>query len=335
MTTDHNAMTPNQIVAAVGACIDADLPVLMTGAPGIGKSDIVRQIAAERGWPVIDMRLVTTDPVDLRGLPVASDGRAIFLPMGELPDADRDGDSGILFLDELPQAPMAVQNAAFSLVLDRRIGDYRLPPGWRVIAAGNRIQDRAGANRLNSALADRFTQFAVGVSVDGWCRWALQNGLQPELVAFVRMRPDLLHSFEPDRSINATPRSWAMADKLLKAKLAPEVEMHALAGTVGQGPAAELIGFLRIWRQLPSPDAVLMNPDRADVPTSGATLYALTGALARKVTDATMDAFVKYLGRIPPEYGVAAMKTATALKPDLQATPAFIAWASENADVHL
>ena len=328
-------MNTQQIISAVTACMSADLPVMLTGSPGIGKSDIVRQIAKGQGLPVIDLRLSTLDPVDLKGLPAAKDGRAVFLPLGELPDPARDGESGVLFLDELPQAPMAVQNAAFSLVLDRRIGDYVLPDGWRVIAAGNKLTDRAGANRMNSALANRFTHFAVEVSVDSWCQWAMGAGINPELVAFIRFRPDLLQSFDSDRVINATPRTWAMADKLIKAKLDQTTEMHALTGTIGEGPAAELIAFLKIWRTLPSPDAVLMNPGTADVPTQPATLFALTGALARKVTEATMGNFVQYLGRIPPEYGVAAMKDAVARKPELTSTHGFIGWSSANSDVYL
>lgn len=327
-------MNPTQIIPALTACVNADLPALITGSFGIGKSDIVRQIAASKGWPLIDMRLSTMDPVDLKGLPAAQNGKAVFLPLGELPDEQRDGPNGILFLDELPQAPMAVQNAAFSLILDRCIGDYKLPSGWRIVAAGNRITDRAGANRLNAALANRFCHFEIESDVNAWCKWAIGAGINPEMVAFMRFRPDLLNKVNPDTPVNATPRTWAMADKLLKATLPPEVELAALAGTIGEGPAAELIAFLRIWRTLPSPDAVLLNPTSADVPEKPATLYALTGALARKVTEQTMDAFVTYLGRIPAEFGVAAMQDTITGKPALQSTAAFVAWSTENSDVY-
>lgn len=328
-------LNPKTARAVIEAHIDAGTPCMVAGAPGIGKSDVVRQIADARGWSVVDLRLSTMDPVDLRGLPAAQDGKAVFLPMGELPDETRDGAHGILFLDELPQSPMAVQNAAFSLVLDRRIGDYRLPAGWHVVAAGNRVEDRAGANRLNSALANRFAHVDMTHDVDAWCQWAIGAGIAAEVVAFVRFRPELLHSFEPDRKVNATPRSWAMAARHIGKGLPSDIEAAVLTGTIGEGPAAELVAFLRIWRTLPSPDAVLMDPRGSAVPSDGATLYALCGALARKVTVRSIGAFVEYVSRLPAEYGVVAMRDATRRDETLTKTPEAIAWFSANSDVYL
>lgn len=328
-------LKPTDARAVIEAHIDANNPVLLTGQPGVGKSDVVRQIATSRGWNVIDLRLSTIDAVDLRGLPVLDGGKARFAPMGELPDATRDGAAGILFLDELPQAAPAVQNAAFSLVLDRRIGEYHLPPAWRVIAAGNRLQDRAGANRVNSALANRFAHVAMTHELNDWCTWALANDVAPELVAFLRFRPGLLVDFEPDRAVNATPRTWVMAGKLLNRALPPQVESAAIASVVGAGHAAELLAFVRIWRGLPSPDLVLMNPTGAPVPSDGATLYALCGALARRVTLQSVDAFVTYIDRLPPEYGVIAMRDATARDASLEKTAAAIRWLSANSNIYL
>ena len=327
-------LNPKQARAVVEAQIDAGNPVMIAGAPGIGKSDVVRQIAQARGWSLVDMRLSTLDPVDLRGLPCVKDGRAVFAPMGELPDEDRDGYAGILFLDELPQAPMAVQNAAFSLVLDRRIGDYRLPAGLHAVAAGNRIEERAGAGRLNSALANRFAHVEMTVDVDAWCQWALGAGIPAEVVAFVRFRPGLLHDFNADRKVNATPRTWAMAARHI-GKLPADVELHVLAGTIGEGPAAELAAFLRVFRGLPSVDSVFLNPQSAMVPTDGATLYALCGALARRVTINTIDQFCQYIERLPAEYGVLAIKDATARDETLTKTMPVVAWLARNADVYL
>jgi hypothetical protein len=329
-------LKPTDARAVLEAHIDADVPVLLTGQPGVGKSDVVRQITAARGWGLVDMRLSTIDAVDLRGLPMLKDGRAHFAPMGELPDAARDGASGVLFLDELPQAPMAVQNAAFSLVLDRRIGEYRLPPGWRVIAAGNRLQDRAGANRINSALANRFAHVAMVHDLNDWCTWALANDVAPELVAFMRFRPELLCQFNADKAINNTPRAWASVGRHLKARnVSPAIESAVITSLVDTGPASELLAFLQVWRRLPSPDTVLLNPSNAPIPPDGATLYALCGALARRVSQQSIDAFVTYIDRLPPEYGVLAMRDATARDPSLEKTSAAIRWLTANADVYL
>jgi len=334
MTTELE-LKPSQARQVIEAHIDADVPVLLTGQPGAGKSDVIRQISAARNWRMVDMRLSTIDAVDLRGLPAPRDGKAVFLPMGELPDESRDGAQGILFLDELPQAPMAVQNAAFSLVLDRRIGEYHLPQGWRVVAAGNRLQDRAGVNRINSALANRFAHVAMVVDLNDWCTWALANDVAPELVAFIRFRPELLCQFEADRSVNNTPRTWAMVGKHLKRALPIGVETPVIASLVGTGPASELLAFLQVWRRLPSPDVVLLNPTGAPIPQDGATLYALAGALARRVTHQSIDAFVTYINRLPPEYGVIAMRDATARDSTLEKTAAAIRWLSDNSNVYL
>lgn len=332
---DTLELKPTDARAVIEAHIDANNPVLLTGAPGAGKSDLIGQIGAARAWPVINPFLPTLDAVDLRGLPMIRDGKAEFAPFGELPDEARDGPNGILFLDELPQADAAVQKVAMSLALLRRVGAYRLPDGWRVVAAGNRLSDRAGVNRLNSALANRFAHVAMSVDLNDWCTWALSHDVAPELVAFLRFRPGLLVDFEADRAINATPRTWSMAGKLIGRALAPAVESAALASVVGTGPAAEFLAFVRIWRNLPSPDLVLMNPTGAPVPSDGATLYALCGALARRVTVQSVDAFVTYIDRLPPEYGVIAMRDATARDNSLERTGAAIRWLSANSDVYL
>lgn len=328
-------LKPSHARAVIEAHMNANVPVLLTGQPGAGKSDVVHQIAAARGWNLVDPFLPTLDAVDLRGLPSVQNGKAVFAPFGALPDASRDGPEGILFLDELPNADNAVQKVAMGLALQRRVGDYHLPPGWRVIAAGNRLQDRAGAGRLLSSLANRFAHVGMTVDLDDWCNWALGHGVAPELVAFLRFRHELLCDFNPDRAVNATPRTWAMVGRHLALALATDVESAVITSLVGEGQAAELIAFLRIWRNLPSPDAIFLNPDAAPVPQDGATLYALCGALARKVTPNSMAQLVAYLNRLPAEYGVIVVRDATRRDPMLEKTTAAITWLTQNSDVYL
>lgn len=315
--------------------ISDHIPVMIMGAPGIGKSDMIRGICREKNWGLVDMRLSMIDPVDLRGMPSVSDGKAVFAQLGELPDEKRDGKEGILFLDELPQAPMAVQNAAFSLVWDRRIGDYHLPQGWHVVSAGNRASDRAGAGRLNSALANRFAHIDMVHDLDDWCKWALGAGVPPVVVSFIRFRPGLLHDFNPDRKINPTPRTWEMAARKVGKGLSPELENAALSGLIGTPVAAELLAFLRIWRKLPNPDSVFLDPMGAIVPNDAAVLYAISGALARKVGANSMGPFIQYLSRLPAEYGVIAMKDAMRRDKTLAATPAAIEWFAANDEIYL
>lgn len=336
------SITPKQANDLLDHHISTAMPCMIWGPPGVGKSQIVKQ-AARRAFEskaggarwFIDLRGPTIDALDIRGLPTVENMITVFAQSGLLPIAGRDADHGAIFLDELPGADPMVQKAFLELSLDRTVGEYCLPDGWVIIAAGNRMQDRAGVGRFNSALADRFSHYTMTVNVNAWSEHAVTSGWPAELVAFIRFRDELLHDFDPDRLVNATPRAWEMAIPAFTSGLAPDLELIALAGTVGEGPAAEFIGFLKIWRSLPSPDAILMNPAGSSVPDDAATRYALTGALARKVTSQTMSNLVQYLKRLPAEFGVMCMADIKARDESLMSTPAFIEWVSLNSDVYL
>lgn len=202
-------MKPSELSAALAALIPTSHPVFLHGPPGVGKSSLVRQAAERLGLDVCDVRAVLLDPVDLRGIPaVNGDHRAHWCQPDFLP---RDG-QGVLFLDELAQAPPLVQSACLQLTLDRRIGEYTLPEGWTVIAASNRAEDRAGAHKLISPLLNRFVHVDLEVSVDDWQEWALQSGVSADVRSFIRFRPGLLFQFDPSAGARSfpTPR-WAGA----------------------------------------------------------------------------------------------------------------------------
>lgn len=339
-------MRPSQIVIALGHLIDANQPVMLHGSPGVGKSDVVRQVAKQRGIDLIDLRLSQLDPVDLRGVPSVDPKKKqttwntpSFLPT--------DG-NGILFLDEINSAAQATQAAAYQLVLDRKLGDYVLPPGWAIIAAGNRSTDRAIVNQMSTALKNRFTHINYEVNLDDWCDWALRNDIAVEVLGFIRFRPMLLNEFEQrneskeekervqrlkDAQAFATPRSWEFLSKVVQQKPASDIEYELYSGIVGEGAAAEFIGYLKYYRDLPNLDALLMNPGAAKVPTEPATLYALATGLATKATQDNMERVVKYALRLPAEFQVLLMKDAIARDSDLTQTKAFNDWAIRNAEV--
>lgn len=339
-------MRPSQIATALGYLIDANQPVMLHGSPGVGKSDVVRQIAKQRGIELIDLRLSQLDPVDLRGVPSVDTKKHItswntpsFLPT--------DG-KGILFLDEINSAAQATQAAAYQLVLDRKLGDYVMPPGWAIIAAGNRTTDRAIVNQMSTALKNRFTHLNYEVNNDDWCDWALRNNIAVEVLGFIRFRPMLLNEFEQrneskeekervqrlkDAQAFATPRSWEFLSKVVQQKPSADVEYELYTGIVGEGAAAEFMGYLKYYRDLPNLDALLMNPGAAKVPEEPATLYALATGLATKATQDNMERVVKYALRLPAEFQVLLMKDAIARDNDLTQTKAFNEWAIKNADV--
>ena len=318
-------MRPTELVRALAALIPTRRPVYLWGPPGVGKSSLVRQAADAQKLALIDIRATLLDPVDLRGLPTVYEDVAVWCPPAFLPTQG----SGLLFLDELAQAPPLVQAACLQLTLDRRLGEYELPDGWTVVAASNRSEDRAGTHRLISPLLNRFVHLDLEVSADDWQAWAVTAGIAAEVRAFLRFRPGLLFQFKAEANSRAfpTPRSWAFVSDVLKSTPA-ELLHQVVAGCVGDGPAAEFAGFLQLYRELPDVDACLTSPATAPVPREPAVLYALVGALVERCrhAGAPLANFVAYATRLPDEFAMLAVRDALALNPKLAALPAVQQW---------
>jgi len=154
-------------------------PLMLWGPPGVGKSALVAQAARDAGLPMIDLRLSQLEASDLRGMPYQKDGRVEWAIPAMLPDAGRHGPRGVLFLDEINATLPQVAAAAYQLILDRRLGDYRLPEGWAIIAAGNRLGDRGVTYAMPAPLANRFTHVELAPMIDDWLLWAEQAGVVP------------------------------------------------------------------------------------------------------------------------------------------------------------
>lgn len=168
---------------------------MIWGAPGIGKSSIVAQVARENDIDFVDVRLSQLAPTDLRGLPVAEDGISKWYPPEFLPRTGK----GISFLDELNMAPPAMQGVAQQLILDRRVGSYIVPEGWYVWAAGNRKEDRASVFDMPAPLANRFLHLQVEADFDSFKTYALETGVHEQAIAFLSYRPSLLHKIDPQQ----------------------------------------------------------------------------------------------------------------------------------------
>lgn len=326
-------MKPSDLSAHLPQLIGVSRPVFIWGPPGLGKSAIVRQIAKTLKRGLTDVRTVLLDPVDLRGLPrVTAEGRAQWCPPSFLPSDPESRD--IIFLDELPQAPQMTQAACLQLVLDRRIGEYQMPPGCVVIAAGNRQQDRAGAHRVITPLLNRFVHIDLELSVDDWQAWALGAGIDQRIRSFIAWKPGALFKFEPasmDRSF-PTPRSWEFVGDVLRGM--KDLNHDIIAGCIGGGAAGEFMAFCELYGQLPDPAAILARPDSHDVPGEPSVLYALCGAILDHLRKhpALAGAYATYAGRMPPEFGVLAMRDAPAVAPQILQTPEGSAWLRANRD---
>lgn len=319
----------------LSAYLNADIPAFLWGAPGSGKSDLVRSLANNRSWSIIDFRAILRDPVDLRGLPAIQGDSARWLPPSDLPNAKRDGERGILFLDELNAAPAMMQAACFGLVLDRKVGEYSLPDGWKIIAAGNRQSDRAAAQRMPSALANRFAHIDVEPDIQSWTIWAEQNQIDKMVLDFVRFRPSLLHDMS-DKNLRTfpTPRAWSNVSKICN--VSDELRYDLVSGLVGVGAASEFEGFVRTFKNLPSINAVLSDPDTAMVPSQLDAKTCMAFALARYVTDEdALVAAMTYMRRLDAEFERVFFLDVCRLNPAMRETKTGVAFAIRHQGVML
>lgn len=319
--------------------LDEDTPAFMWGPPGCGKSQITAQIAKERGWKLVDFRASTRDSVALMGLPDISGDTTRWKVPDEFPQVERDGPEGILFLDELNAAPPSMMAAMFGLVLDRKVGDYVLPKGWRVVAAGNRQADRAAAQRMPTALANRFAHIDVDADTSaGPDNVHIEHfnkiGVDPILIAFLRFRPALIHNMpKNDERSFPTPRSWEQAAKYLDKPSARRLSL--VSGVVGDGAAGELEGFIRVYQKLPSLDLVLANPNSAPLPEDPAARFAISAALGRRVDGKTFENAMTYVNRLPREFNIMFTVDAVRRDPGLSHTSTFTKWSVDNQDIVL
>jgi len=334
--------TPKKVAEMLQILVPLRQSVFVWGPPGVGKSDVVAQVARGLGVRMIDIRANLLDPVDIRGLPhINGNGQAHWATPSFFPTEGK----GILFLDELNTAPPLSQNAFLQLTIPPfQLGEYQLPEGWSVVAAGNRETDRVHASRMSSALANRFMHINFDVDLDEWVEWAFQNDVVPELIAFIRARPKLLHSFDPAKNEKRfpTPRSWNFTSDTLKTGAIKSlqgtfdnrnIEFDLISGRVGDGPALELLSFLKTFRSLPDINYILQNPSKADVPKSPDAMYATCTALASRAAKKTIDAIIEYSDRLKREFSVLLVMDSVRKDKNITYTDAFTRWASKNAEV--
>jgi hypothetical protein len=321
-------MTPVQLSNYLQFAIKNHFPVLIKGKPGIGKSDIVTQAAHEAGALLIISHPVVSDPTDFKGLPFASkDGTAHFLPFEELQMLIDAIGPTVYFLDDLGQAPASVQAACMQLILARRINGFKVSDHVTFIAATNRKEDKAAVSGLLEPVKSRFASIVeLEVTTDDWVKWALNNNMPIELIAFIRFRPELLDNFTPTKDIvnSPSPRTVASVGHQQAAGLPKELEYEVYKGAAGEAFSLEYTGFLELFRNMPNIDQIILNPSGAEIPTQAVILYGLSGALAHKMNENNIDAIVTYLDRLPGEIAVCSMKDAITKKPALTNTRAFI-----------
>ncbi|TJW14419.1 MAG: AAA family ATPase [Mesorhizobium sp.] len=351
-----------EISADLSACLEMNLPVWVWGAPGIGKSEAVYQVATERRRArlaaladssskitlgdivkprVVDIRLSTFDPVDLRGLPAIVDGLTKWLRPAIWP-AMNETEETILFFDEMDRAAPAVANAALQIVLDRRIGEHVLPDSVRIVAAGNGDSDRVGTTKISAAQSNRFTHLYAVADAEATAAHLASNGTHAAMVAFLRFRgeardgkPGLIHG-APVAGEKAfpSPRAWEKVSRMID--LPPAQRARLVRGTVGSAAAIEFEAFVRSYAALAGlMSEIFARPESAPVPDEPSLQYAVSSAVARKADFNTWAAVHTYAKRLPIEFGINTILDAVRRNPGLKATAEYGAWAVANQAVAL
>lgn len=341
------ALRPKLLVDTLeGLVWDIHRPVCLEGSPGLGKTSVFKQLAKRLGekhkvkFGFVLKHLPTMQPEDF-GLPLPNvDKTKIkfivpdWFPTQAAVDAGLFPKYGILLMDDRNQAEAAHQKILANIVQERELHGEKLAEGWTVGSTGNRQSDRAGANKVLTHLRNRETVLMFQPDLDEWCDWAYQNDIRPEVISFLRFRPNFLSDFDAQREDgNPTPRAWAEGVSPILGRVPVASEYACVAGAVGEGAGSEFMAFLKIFRDLPDPDEIIKDPKRAPVPENQATKYALCGALSQRATYANFGNIIEYTHRLEPEYSVITVMDAARRDKGFGSTTEFAKWAAKYQNI--
>lgn len=329
----------NQAKAIVNAVQDRSptQAYMLHGVPGSGKSHAAVQMA--RALVPEDRILVVHvnnhDVVDFTGVPSVVDGQTIFNPTDMFYKFREGTGAGYIVLEELAQSSHHHQTWVAGFIDERATSTFKLDPQVRIIATGNRPEDRSGAKPLLAHLNDRFFHIDVETSLDDWCEWAMDNDVNPLGIAFLRLRPELLNDFDPSRRSSPTQRSWTKLFHSIPDDLPTDLYLYACEGKVGEGAAAEWVAARDMMHKMPSIDAIRLKPDTMEVPEEPAVRFAVATALSMSTQADAFTRDMKYISRMPKEFQMVYVTDALRLNTDLQQTKDFIDWAIKNKDIFM
>ena len=285
-------VSPNNAKKSILRAFNKQRPIFIWGPPGIGKSDIVSQISEDIDAYMIDVRLSLWEPTDIKGVPyyAANDNTMKWAPPAELPDAKmaKKYKKIVLFLDEMNSAAPAVQAAAYQLILNRKVGTYKLPDNVLIVAAGNREADKGVTYRMPAPLANRFVHLELKVDFDDWFSWAVKNSIHEDVVGYLTFAKKDLYDFDPkspSRSF-ATPRSWSFVSELLEDDDDENTTTDLVSGAVGEGLAVKFMAHRKVASKLPKPTDILDGKVKELETKEISAMYSLTVSLCYELKEA-------------------------------------------------
>ncbi len=329
-------MRAKDLTKSLNSLIEEKIPIFIWGSPGIGKSSIVKQVALDKVLEFVDLRLSLLDPTDLKGIPFFDQehNEAVWATPSFLP---KDKNSkGVLFLDEINTAPPSVQASAYQLVLDRKVGEYELPKGWSIVAAGNNESDRGVVYRMPPPLANRFVHLNMEVSFEDWKEWAYNSSIDSSIIAFLHYDQSKLFEFDPSKNEKSfpTPRSWEYVHRVLSSKLDEKLLMEIVSGAVGQESATAFISFRKVMHRLPNIDELLEGKE-IEVENESQLLFALIAGVVSNIkqnsTKEKIDNALKFSLSIPKEFSVMLVKDMQQNKIDVENSTVWEEWVEEFA----
>lgn len=292
-TSETFTINAEQLRRCLSTAFRIKRPVFVWGAPGIGKSAVVAQIAKDLGGLMIDVRLSQMDPTDLRGIPFYNRDLGVmsWAPSECLPSAELAAKYPIvvLFLDEMNSAAPAVQAAAYQLILDRELGSYKLPDNVVIVAAGNRESDKGIVHRMPSPLANRLLHVEMAPDFQTWQTWAVLNSIHPDVVGYLSWSKQDLYDYDSRSSSRAfaTPRSWDFVSQVLSDDTADYTTQYALiAGAIGEGLATKFMAHRKTAGKMPNPTDILSGKVSTLAVKDISAMYSLTVSLCYELKSA-------------------------------------------------
>jgi hypothetical protein len=333
-------VTPSQLSDFLKLCFRSGKvgrPVYVSGPPGIGKTAIINDVAKDLSMTAVTLIAAQMDPTDIKGIPALIDGKMVWVA----PEQLKAMANTILFFDEIPNADPSVQNSVQQLIHDRKCGELELHPNTRVVAAGNRVTDRAGAGKLTSAISSRFIHVELQPCWKEWTKWGAQDRgdgspvINPMVLAFTHYRPELFHQFDPNKETFPCPRTVHTLSDLVYENI-PDRYLKEVAyhGSVGEAYATEFAAFERVYKDITPTSVVLANPDTAPLPVEISGKYAMASALSRAATEMNIGSVMTYLKRFEQDdYLVMAVTEAAARDKRIASTPEVTVFWSQNQNI--